>query len=114
MSSVDDTRGAHDAYNGLPSAIAARHGAREKGRARGRELRKYMRTSASAYEIGLSVVVGMVMGLFVDKWFDTAPWGFLWFSLAGVLNVIRTVYILVRKMRVDSAAEQAAQTPAPE
>ncbi len=82
-----------------------RRSAREKGRARGREMRKYMRTSASAYEIGLSVVVGMVMGLFVDKWLGTAPWGFLWFSLAGVLNVVRTVYGLVQKTKADAARE---------
>lgn len=89
-----------------------RRTAREKGRQRGRDLRKYMRTSASAYEIGLSVVVGMVMGLFVDKWLGTAPWGFLWFSIAGVLNVVRTVYALIQKQKVMSEAEALAKEDA--
>ncbi len=89
------------------SPLAKRRAAREKGQARGREIRSYMKTSAAAYEIGLSVLVGMVGGLFFDKWLGTAPWGFLWFSIAGALNAGRTIYSLIQRMKLEEEKEAA-------
>jgi ATP synthase protein I len=52
-----------------------------------------------AFRIGIELVaavgIGLAMGLLIDRWLDTTPWGlllgFLLGSGAGILNVYRAV-----------------------
>ena len=37
-------------------------------------------------------IVGLVLGYYTDKWFDTAPWGLLFWLLMGIIAAFRGIY----------------------
>jgi len=55
-----------------------------------------------AYRLGMEftsgILVGVLIGYFIDKWLDTAPWGMVGFiflgSAAGFLNIYRLVVMM--------------------
>jgi len=50
--------------------------------------------SAVGLEMGFSVIIGLLMGIFLDKYFKTEPWLtilFLFFGLAAAFRVILRV-----------------------
>ena len=59
----------------------------------------------SAFKLGSelvsAVVVGTIIGLILDSWFDTKPWLIIIFfflgTTAGILNVIRTANRMQKK-----------------
>ena len=57
------------------------------------------------------IVVGVLIGLALDRWLDTGPWLMLLFfvlgSAAGISNVMRTA----RKMESESAAQRRTTSP---
>jgi ATP synthase protein I len=57
------------------------------------------------------IVVGVLIGLFLDRWLETGPWLMLVFfvlgSAAGVTNVIRTA----RRMEAEAAAQRQGKSP---
>jgi ATP synthase protein I len=58
------------------------------------------------------IVVGVLIGLGLDKWLGTGPWLMLVFfilgSAAGITNVMRSA----RRMEADARAHRDEQTPA--
>ena len=52
------------------------------------------RGADSAWEAALSVVVGVVVGIFVDKWTGMAPIFTFVFLLLGVVNAFRKLIAL--------------------
>lgn len=40
----------------------------------------------------LSIVIGAAIGLVIDRWLGSSPWGFLVFFVIGVAAGIRNVY----------------------
>jgi ATP synthase protein I len=50
--------------------------------------------STVGFSFVLAIVLGVGLGVLVDRWLDSSPWGFFLFFVfglvAGVLNVYRT------------------------
>jgi F0F1-type ATP synthase assembly protein I len=72
-----------------------------------KEQRAATRAHLFALEIPFSVIVGAVLGSAIDERWDSAPWGFAVFLLAGIAAAVRTVVRLVRfQHAVDRQSEQ--------
>ena len=60
-------------------------------------------------ELGLSVVVGFLIGSWLDDWLDTKPWLLLVFGVSGIIAGYRSIFRLVKKVQADS--EQGHDSP---
>lgn len=67
-------------------------------------IQDYLRHSAVGIEMGLSVVVGLLVGWFLDDYFGTEPWLLLLFLILGMVAGFRSMLRAARRMR-----EQAQQ-----
>ena len=65
------------------------------------ETRKMFRTlgyvSTLGLAMGLSIGIGAVLGLYLDKKFDTAPWLFYFFLGCGIVAAFRNLYIMYKR-----------------
>jgi ATP synthase protein I len=52
----------------------------------------YIRTSAVGLEVGLSVVVGALLGYFADRYFQTRPYGLMIGFVVGILAAGKRLY----------------------
>jgi len=52
----------------------------------------YIRTSAVGLEVGLSVVVGALLGYFADRHFNIRPYGLITGFVIGVLAASKRLY----------------------
>tara|TARA_B100000700_G_C14971014_1_gene821378 strand:- start:1133 stop:1333 length:201 start_codon:yes stop_codon:yes gene_type:complete len=52
-------------------------------------------------EVGLSVVVGFLIGTSLDEFLETAPWFLLIFGIAGIIAGYRSMYRMVKRMQSD-------------
>ena len=70
--------------------------------------RAYNALSASSVglEMGLSVAIGLIVGIYMDKWLGTSPWMMLLWLVLGLAAAFRGVFRAVK--RVDKAAEEDA------
>ena len=59
--------------------------------------RTYLRTSAVGLEFGLSIVVGALLGYFIDKYFKSAPYGLIIGVVIGSIAAGKRMYIFVKK-----------------
>ena len=57
-------------------------------------------------EIGLSVVVGFLIGTWLDEWLKTAPWFLLIFGIAGIIAGYRSMFRMVKRMKSDTETGQ--------
>ena len=53
-------------------------------------------------EVGLSVVVGFLIGTWLDGWLETGPWFLLIFGIAGIIAGYRSMFRMVKRMQSDS------------
>lgn len=60
------------------------------------------RFSAVGLEMGLSVVIGLLMGIYLDRYLKTEPWMTIIFLLFGVAAAFR---VMVRVARESSREE---------
>jgi len=60
---------------------------------------KYLRFSTMGLELGLSVIIGLLIGQALDGWLGTDPWLTLLFLIFGMVAGFRSVYRLVREMQ---------------
>ena len=67
---------------------------------------KWMIYSSMGLEVGLSVVVGFLIGTWFDKWLETEPWFLIIFGVAGVIAGYRGMYRMVKRMQSDSVKDQ--------
>ena len=56
--------------------------------------------------MGLSVVVGFLMGTWLDEWLETAPWFLLIFGIAGIIAGYRSMFRMVKRMQSDTETDQ--------
>ncbi len=54
-----------------------------------------------------SILIGMVMGYYLDRWLGTAPWFLLIFLVLGIISGFRNIFILTerelkRQKKIDS------------
>ena len=66
-----------------------------------RPFRQYLRYSTIGIEMGLSVIIGLLVGKFLDDFFGTDPWLLLTFLLLGLVAGFRGVFRLMRRMKDD-------------
>ena len=59
---------------------------------------KWLMFSSMGLELGLSVVVGCLMGSYLDKVFGTDPWLLLLFVLFGCAAGYRSVFRLLKRL----------------
>ena len=59
-------------------------------------MRRYLRFSTVGLELGLSVIIGLVVGQWLDARLGTEPWLLILFLLFGMVAGFRSVYRLAR------------------
>ena len=57
-------------------------------------------------EVGLSVVVGFLIGTWLDEWLETGPWFLLIFGIAGIIAGYRSMFRMVKRMQSDTKTSQ--------
>jgi len=67
---------------------------------------KWVMYSSMGLELGLSVVVGFLIGSWLDEWLATEPWFLLIFGIAGITAGYRSIFRLVKRVQADSESEQ--------
>ncbi|MEW6721572.1 MAG: AtpZ/AtpI family protein [Thermodesulfobacteriota bacterium] len=77
-----------------------------------RELGRY---SALGFEMALSVVIGLGIGYYLDKWLGTAPWlMILWMGFgfaAGVRSLYRAAVRSVKEQEKEEEKEKERERP---
>ena len=74
-----------------------------------REREKYqgwLRFSAMGLELGLAVIVGLLLGQWLDSRFGTDPWLTLLFLIFGMVAGFRSVYRLLREVTAQQRNER--------
>ena len=66
---------------------------------------KWVMYSSMGLELGLSVVVGFLIGSWLDEWLVTEPWFLLVFGIAGIIAGYRSIFRLVKRVQADSESE---------
>jgi ATP synthase protein I len=57
--------------------------------------------SSVGMAMALSIVIGALIGYYLDKKFKTDPWLFLLFLLFGIIAAYENLIIMVRKANID-------------
>ncbi len=63
---------------------------------------KWIIYSTMGLELGVSVVVGFLLGSWLDKWLNTSPYLLLIFGVAGIIAGYRSIFRLVKRVQTDS------------
>mgnify|MGYP001612696263 CR=1 FL=1 len=71
-----------------------------------RKLRRYLRFSTVGLELGLSVLIGLFVGQWLDGYFCTEPWLLLLFLGFGMVAGFRSVYRLLRDLNAPEDEER--------
>ena len=66
---------------------------------------KWVMYSSMGLELGLSVVVGFLIGSWLDEWLVTEPWFLLIFGIAGIVAGYRSIFRLVKRVQADFESE---------
>lgn len=63
--------------------------------------RKYLRFSTVGLELGLSVVIGLFGGMYLDDWLGTEPWLLLVGVIFGMVAGFRGLFRLLKNLQQD-------------
>ncbi len=77
-----------------------------------RRYNRYLRYSTVGLEMGLSVIIGLFVGQWLDTQLGTEPWLLLVFLLFGMAAGFRSIFRLARE-RHDEEDEDAGPSDAP-
>lgn len=58
--------------------------------------RTYIKTSAVGLEFGLAIVVGALLGYFVDRYFSISPYGLLIGVVIGTIAAVKRLWVFVK------------------
>lgn len=61
-----------------------------------RELAYY---SSLGFSVALAIFIGVGIGLFVDRWLGTAPWGMFVFFALGIAAAAKNIMLAVKKSK---------------
>ena len=64
-------------------------------------LMELLQYSSHGLEMGLCVVIGSVMGYYLDKYFHTSPYLTIIFMLFGVAAAVKTAIRLIKQVEKD-------------
>ena len=69
------------------------------------ETKKYIKLLAQVSTMGISMVlalvISIVIGFYLDKWFQTSPWFFLIFMVLGIVAGFRNIYVIMKRTEKD-------------
>ena len=69
------------------------------------ETRKYIKLLAMVSTMGISMVlalvIGIIVGYYLDKWFQTSPVFFLIFMVLGIVAGFRNIYVIMKRTEKD-------------
>lgn len=77
------------------------------------KLNKYLRFSTVGLEMGLSVIIGLFVGQWLDRQFDTSPWLLLVFLMFGMVAGFRSVFRLMRDVNRQSESNATSDDESP-
>ena len=67
--------------------------------------------SSMGLELGLSVIVGLLLGSSLDRFFGTGPWMLIIFTASGIAAGYRSVYRLLKRLQQEDAATPLTHDP---
>lgn len=70
-------------------------------------VKAWTRYSAGALEMGISVVIGLGIGYWLDHVLGTAPWMALFWMACGTFAGMRSLYRLAKQIERDEERENA-------
>lgn len=73
------------------------------------EIKKNTNYSAGALEMGVSVVIGLGIGYWLDELLGTSPWMALFWLICGSIAGFRSLYRLTKRIEREAEAEEQAQ-----
>jgi ATP synthase protein I len=69
------------------------------------DTRKYIKLLALVSTMGISMVLALVIaiivGYYLDKWFKTSPIFFLIFMVLGIVAGFRNIYVIMKRTEKD-------------
>jgi len=69
---------------------------------------KFIAFSSMGLELGLSVIVGFLLGSWLDRYFGTEPWLLLIVGISGIIAGYRSVFRLLKKVQQEPLEEQSS------
>ena len=70
---------------------------------------RWVMFSSMGMELGLSVVVGFLIGSWLDGWLGTDPWLLLVFGAAGIIAGYRSIFRLLKKVQTEQQEEESGK-----
>ena len=64
-----------------------------------RSLRELAYYSSLGFSVALSIFIGLAVGIYLDRRFETSPWCTLVFLVLGIIAGFRNIAIVIRKTR---------------
>jgi ATP synthase protein I len=64
-----------------------------------RSLRELAYYSSLGLSVSLSIFIGLAVGIYLDRRFETSPWCTLIFLVLGIIAGFRNIAIAIRKTR---------------
>jgi ATP synthase protein I len=58
--------------------------------------------SSLGIEMGLCVAIGIGMGYYLDKYFETSPYLTITFMIFGIIAAMKTIYQLMKKLEKEN------------
>jgi len=56
--------------------------------------------ASMGFSIVLATVIGLVAGIYLDRFFETSPWLTLIFLLLGIVAGFRNIYIIAKRSKL--------------
>jgi len=64
-----------------------------------RSLRELAYYSSLGLSVSLSIFIGLAVGVYLDRRFETSPWCTLGFLILGIIAGFRNIAMVIRKTR---------------
>ena len=64
-----------------------------------RSLRELAYYSSLGFSVALAIFIGLAVGIYLDRRFETSPWCTLIFLVLGIVAAFRNIGIAIRKAR---------------
>ncbi len=71
-----------------------------------RDTKGWTNYSAGALEMGVSVVIGLALGAFIDSLLGTAPWMAVTWMCFGTIAGVRSLYRLAKRLEREAEEEE--------
>ncbi len=69
-------------------------------------VRSMLSYSSLGLEMGLCVAIGIAMGYFLDRYFETYPYLSIVFMIFGVLAAFKAIFVLMKKIEKENERDQ--------